>query len=222
MSARKAHGKRAAIALLSVCLAGPALAFPDAASCGPSAPESASLSELKDRFDRTVARLTDIDRRMLRQNCSGSITIIKGGQGDICATLRAEREEAGWNLARLDGMLRDAVSGGSESFAETEVCPEGRTLAAPRPGYSQFRESSSIINVGPQPAAAAPAPQIPMDVPAVTPTPLPPPAPAPEISEAPLRDLDAAEKDVRVVGPQFLPDQSEAIDLRSPDPTLFP
>ena len=96
--------------------------------------------------------------------------------------------------------------------------------------YSQFHtasnDHSSVIEIMP---AAPPAPssneqRSTLTIPA-------PQAPAPVVSEPikpaeerELVDLDERlqERNVRVVGPQFLPDQSEAIDLTSPVPTFFP
>lgn len=167
--------------------------------------------------------------------CGNSVIVYRGGEGNVCGPLEAEAASMEAEIAFLQeerDAMRQSVIYSDPASIRAELTAYGCSVEPVREAasYSQFRtasaDQSSITEIVP---AAPPAPssnqlQSTLTIPV-------PEAPAPIVAEPiipaqerELVDLDERlqERNVRVVGPQFLPDQSKAIDLTSPVPTFFP
>jgi hypothetical protein len=179
--------------------------------------------------------LGEIALELHHAGCGNSVMVYRGGEGNVCGPLEAEAASIENEIAFLQqerDALRQSVIYSDPSAIRAELAAYGCQMEPVREAasYSQFHtasnDHSSVIEIMP---AAPPAPssneqRSTLTIPA-------PQAPAPVVSEPikpaeerELVDLDERlqERNVRVVGPQFLPDQSEAIDLTSPVPTFFP
>lgn len=186
-------------------------------------------SDLDRRIGDVARRLDDLGTRLERQGCGGSIIVIRGSEGDICGALEDEHQRV---AARLYALLdqRGGRIGSEPQTLRTALadygCLAGDQYAA---GYSQFRSSggAAIIDVLPaeaeiQPATLSIEPEPQQLAPAASESRKVEPV---EIRQEPREVISLEERlenrDVRVVGPKFLPDRSEAIDLRSPAQTFF-
>ncbi len=112
----------------------------------------------------------------------------------------SERWRAGARLVILSGTVLLAASGGAAAQTAGYVVIGGGTDN----GAPDAEKTSSI-----QAPEAFPSIQEIPPVNAIVPEPA-------RTHEAAARPMTEAEKNVRVVGPKFLPDPEEAIDLRAP------
>lgn len=220
-------GASTLVALVLVCQ--PALAF------GQTTGECRETEAILQEMRRASDRMHDLEERLIRQGCTDSIVVIKGGQRDICGALSAEYTEIERTITLLDGELRFASTKGP---VKGRQAPDGPTAcglspvaiqAPPRHGHSQFRYEvgrGSVIELRPRPASAPPVGSSLQENAPTEPLEKEPAEMTAAASELPGESMDLDDrpdrKNVRVVGPKFLPDRSEAIDLRSPDRTLFP
>lgn len=199
----------------------------------------ASPSAIEHEISRAKNALGQIAVELDRAGCGGSVMIIRGSEGNACTALEAEAADIQVELFSLiserDAMDRSVIYSDPDVIrAELRAngCAAGDETQE-QASYSQFRRpqgNSAIIEVAPQtasidsnllstrrPTAIRPEEEEEYSL-------LPPPTEA-EIAadEAELIDLQTRmeQRDVRVVGPTFLPDQSEAIDLKSRVPTFF-
>lgn len=200
------------------------------AACPPAPEPMVSPARLASEIRRTEDDLARLDRELRQMGCGGSIIVIRGSEGNVCAGLDAERAALESRLMEQRAAERRWMAGAQARNLAPACAGEG-SEAPQHASYSQFRRPfgrGAIIELRPaetpddgSPSASPVALAEPEPEP-VGPQPLP--GPPEEKPAGDLIDLEErlAERDVRVVGPKFLPDRSEAIDLRSPVPTFFP
>lgn len=191
-----------------------------------------SPARLASDIRRTEDDLARIDRELRHMGCGGSIIVIRGSEGNVCAGLEVERAALEGRLMEQRAAERRWMADAPAGNLATACAGEG-SEAPQHASYSQFRRPfgrGAIIELRPTEAPESGSPAAsPVALAEPEPEPetvgsQPLPGPPEEKSAGNLIDLEErlAERDVRVVGPKFLPDRSEAIDLRSPDPTFFP
>lgn len=195
-----------------------------------------SPARLAHDIDHMMREIESVERRSEQRGCTGSVIVIRGAEGNVCDDMAAElaalQSRLGDLIARYDAARR--APGAGPGAIRVEMQANGCSIgpAAPeRASYSQFRRPfgrGSIIEISPKPPEAAPrpaalpkqhSPERMEEKPATTRQRA---APQPYAHEVIDLDERLENRDVRVVGPEFLPDQSEAIDLKSPVPTFFP
>lgn len=195
-----------------------------------------SLLRAIDRKERQVASVT---QEMERNGCGGSVIIIRGSEGDVCPGLSQELATLEYDLTEmLRVLVNHADRTGHIERAELkhEMNALGCTQAqasTQHASYSQFRRPlgrGSIIEIRESPEIDAEIQSASLGIDDRTELEKPEGAKVASagamtqsaLAAPNLIDLEErlAERDVRVVGPKFFPDPSEAIDLRSPVPTF--
>ncbi|WP_099866689.1 hypothetical protein [Pararhizobium haloflavum] len=194
-------------------------------------------SAINRQIDGTLQRINQLETELRHRGCTGSVIVIRGGEGDLCRVIADQLPSLEMKLNDLFAKRQaaDRLGAGADPDAirrqiSDNGCAAPGSTAQQTASYSQFRRPaghSSIIELTPSaPQQVSVEPQqeerrkLVLTPPDATATTEPTPA---EPFKHEIVDLEdrMAKRDVRVVGPQFLPDQSEAIDLRSPVPTPF-
>lgn len=204
----------------------------------PAAPLAAAV----ERKRREIMR---IEVQLRRDGCGGGSVLYFGAEIDGCSALASElpvlEDELRSLIAERDASIRiDAMQKREALTAALEQngCNEPVVLER-RASYSQFRNDPGMILRGDGNSVRDASIANPyrsgstlMETDAVIHfedqvqgTPLPEIGPSDTAAGAsPAIPLDKRlqERNVRVVGPQFLPDQSEAIDLTAPARSFYP
>lgn len=215
--------------LLAGLSVSPALAQ-SAAGCATVSANGATLERAEMDVRQTARALQQIDEQMVMRDCGGSVTVYYGNAGDVCAAMADE-------VSRLEYDLRDAISrrdalqreARTQTVATASDCAPDSVGENIRSAHSQFRTPAS------QPSRQTAEFQQPRDG-VIAPdiggsdevngsiqeiaTASQPAAQATRQAASEPQPIDPNRR-VRAVGPAFFPDQSEAIDLQSPVPTVF-
>jgi hypothetical protein len=206
---------------------------PAAAEACASSPSPARLSA---EIDRQRGEIEHLEQSMRQRGCSsGSIIVIGGENADLCAGLARRLPAMQADLLALESVGTDASCVRNAAIGQDEGRrPSHSQFSGTAPSsHSQFRRSvvfgsvtelrlpgaSETVSHGVdyEPAAALPGIDAQTSMSASVRA-----EPAEEFQHEVI-DLETrlSERNVRVVGPQFLPDQSGAIDLRAPARSFY-
>lgn len=233
----RAHGPMALAVVLVLTGSGLADASPVCdrlrsewiASASGEAP-GARREALQQAYDRQRDEIDALEERMRQIGCSvGSVVVFGGPYDEDCHRMNALLSDMDRNLAVLGNSLED--EGSHDVLAE--ALRSNGCAGAPPPitGVSQFNDPSKaqIEDLTPGSRQLLPVPDWGQS-PSITHLELAPPAiddrpkefllppnlgPLPQAKARPMTEY---EKNVRTVGPTFLPDPSEDLDLRASPP----